>query len=84
MQVQTLFDLQKGARLRRWDGCMLRDFALVASGETFHQPRSDRLRHRFYRKDNTVEVIRLTLESAGYQVISAADGAPPRSRRWPV
>jgi len=36
--------------VRRWDGCMLRDFARVASGENFREHRSSRLRHRFYRK----------------------------------
>ncbi len=43
-------DLVSGERLRRWDGCMLQDFALVASGENFRTERAQRVRHRIYRK----------------------------------
>jgi ferredoxin len=50
VQDRLALDLQQGERLRRWDGCMLRDFTLVASGEVFREHRSGRLRHRFYRK----------------------------------
>jgi len=50
VQDRLALDLQEGERVRRWDGCMLRDFTLVASGEIFREDRSARLRHRFYRK----------------------------------
>lgn len=50
VQDRLALDLKGGERLRRWDGCMLRDFTLVASGEVFREHRSARLRHRFYRK----------------------------------
>jgi len=42
--------LTKGRRLRVWDGCMLHDFAAVATGENFREHRYQRYRHRFYRK----------------------------------
>ncbi|MFA4905735.1 MAG: 4Fe-4S dicluster domain-containing protein [Candidatus Margulisiibacteriota bacterium] len=42
--------LARGERKRVWDGCMLDDFAKVASGENFREDRRERLRHRTYRK----------------------------------
>jgi len=42
--------LTQGRRLRRWDGCLLKDFAKVASGENFRETRSSRYQHRFLRK----------------------------------
>ncbi len=45
-------DLENGFRKRFWDGCMLEDFAKVASGENFREERFDRLRHRTNRKLN--------------------------------
>lgn len=42
--------LGSGDREREWDGCMLEDFAKVASGENFREDRDERLRHRFNRK----------------------------------
>ena len=39
-----------GARIRKWDGCMLEEFAAVAGGENFRKDRSNRIRHRIYRK----------------------------------
>jgi len=44
------WDLAGGKRSRRWDGCMLADFALVAGGHNFRRHREDRYRHRYYRK----------------------------------
>jgi len=44
------WDLKGGARVRDWDGCMLRDFATVAGGHNFRKNRADRYRHRYYRK----------------------------------
>lgn len=43
-------DLVHGERVRRWDGCLLHDFAKVATGENFRETRASRYRHRFYRK----------------------------------
>lgn len=43
-------NLSEGRRIRTWDGCMLEEFAKVASGENFREDRSQRLRHRTYRK----------------------------------
>jgi sulfhydrogenase subunit beta (sulfur reductase) len=43
-------DLVHGERIRRWDGCLLEDFAKVATGENFRETRTSRYRHRFYRK----------------------------------
>jgi sulfhydrogenase subunit beta (sulfur reductase) len=44
------WDLTSGRRLRTWDGCQLRSFALVAGGHNFRADRTDRYRHRYYRK----------------------------------
>lgn len=43
-------DLKSGARVRRWDSCQLEPFAKVAGGENFRKERSDRQKHRYYRK----------------------------------
>ena len=42
--------LTEGARLRQWDGCLLEEFAAVASGENFREHRENRLFHRVSRK----------------------------------
>ena len=49
MDVPNL-DLKTGKRIRVWDSCQNESFARVASGENFREKRSDRKRHRFYRK----------------------------------
>ncbi|UCF49598.1 MAG: 4Fe-4S dicluster domain-containing protein, partial [Thermoplasmatales archaeon] len=36
--------------IRTWDGCMLQEFAKIATGENFRFPKSERYRHRFLRK----------------------------------
>jgi sulfhydrogenase subunit beta (sulfur reductase) len=43
-------NLVDGHRWRQWDGCVLEDFAKVATGENFREARVARYRHRFYRK----------------------------------
>ena len=50
VQDTLALDLATASRERRWDSCQLVDFAEVAGGENFRQRRSDRLRHRFFRK----------------------------------
>ncbi len=46
----TELELKSGERIRMWDGCMLEDFAKVATGENFREDKADRYRHRFMRK----------------------------------
>ncbi len=47
---QVTLDRKKGERIRRWDSCQLDEFARVATGENFRHKRSQRQRHRFFRK----------------------------------
>ena len=42
--------LKEGERIRTWDGCMLEDFAKIASGENFRPTRPTRYRHRYFKK----------------------------------
>jgi sulfhydrogenase subunit beta (sulfur reductase) len=42
--------MKHGQKCRRWDSCQLVDFAAVAGGINLRGKRSDRLRHRFFRK----------------------------------
>ncbi len=48
------WDLQSGERVRVWDGCMLSDFATVAGNLNFRKDRTERYRHRYYRKGKYV------------------------------
>jgi len=43
-------DLERGKRTRTWDGCLLKEFTLVGSGEIFRETPTNRYRHRYYRK----------------------------------
>jgi len=43
-------NLREGERFRQWDGCVLVDFAKVATGENFRHDKASRFRHRIYRK----------------------------------
>ncbi len=45
-------NLKEGTRVRTWDGCMLKDFTKVGSGEVFREDVKERYRHRFFRKGN--------------------------------
>lgn len=49
---EVSLDLKEGDRVRTWDGCLLRDFSLVAGGEVFRDEIHKRFRHRFFRKGN--------------------------------
>lgn len=42
--------LEEGERVRRWDGCTLCGFAVVAGGHDFRKTQQERLRHRLHRK----------------------------------
>jgi len=42
--------LESGERVRIWDGCLLEDFAKIASGENFRPTRPTRYRHRYFKK----------------------------------
>ena len=42
--------MKNGKRTRTWDGCLLEDFAVSASGENFRKDKAERYRHRFMRK----------------------------------
>ncbi len=44
-----------GSRVREWDGCQLRDFALVAGGHNFRPDPAQRLRHRVMRKGRWIQ-----------------------------
>lgn len=50
VQDNLSLNLKEGERYRRWDGCMLSQFAKVASGENFREHKEQRFRHRMYRK----------------------------------
>ncbi len=42
--------LERAERVRTWDGCLLEDFAKIASGENFRPTRPTRYRHRYFKK----------------------------------
>ncbi len=46
----TDLTLEHGERIRTWDGCLLEDFAKIASGENFRATRPTRYRHRYFKK----------------------------------
>ena len=54
VQDFVAWDLNSGNRQRAWDGCLLDGFTKVAPGHEFRFKRSDRFRHRLYRKGKYV------------------------------
>lgn len=50
VQDEMAMNLMEGERYRNWDGCVLVDFAKVASGENFRHTKGSRFRHRILRK----------------------------------
>lgn len=54
VQDDVALNLKEGQRTRQWDGCMLVDFAKVATGENFRHDKASRFRHRIYRKGKYV------------------------------
>ena len=49
---EVSLNLKNGERIRTWDGCLLRDFTKIGSGEVFRGDIKNRYRHRFFRKGN--------------------------------
>jgi sulfhydrogenase subunit beta (sulfur reductase) len=43
-------DEHRAERLRAWDACLYRDYALVAGGHNFRADRADRVKNRYYHK----------------------------------
>jgi len=54
VQDDMALNLKDGERIRQWDGCMLVDFAKVATGENFRHDKTGRFRHRIFRKGKYV------------------------------
>ncbi len=52
VQDELALNLKTGQRIRRWDACMLKNFAEVAGGENFRENKVNRLKHRINRKFN--------------------------------
>jgi len=50
VQDDVNWDLKTGERARAWDGCLLDGFTKCAPDHEFRKARSDRFRHRLYRK----------------------------------
>ncbi len=50
VQDEMELNMIEGERYRNWDGCVLIDFAKVASGENFRHTKGSRFRHRILRK----------------------------------
>ena len=48
------WDLKSGDRKRTWDGCLLDGFTKVTPNHEFRSKKSDRFRHRLYRKGKYV------------------------------
>lgn len=43
-------ELGRSVRVRTWDACLYRDYAVVAGGHNFRADRADRVRNRYYHK----------------------------------
>jgi sulfite reductase subunit B len=50
VQDDISLNMKNGERIRQWDGCMLVDFAKVATGENFRHDKTSRFHHRIFRK----------------------------------
>jgi len=70
-------DTVSGKRERVWDSCQLKVFSEVAGGENFREHRSNRLRHRMFRKGKYI------FERTGrLGCVAAADASSTASRRF--
>ncbi len=47
---EVTLTLDSGERIRTWDACLFREFTMIGGGKVFREDKSDRFRHRFYRK----------------------------------
>jgi sulfite reductase subunit B len=54
VQDDIALNMKNGERIRQWDGCMLVDFAKVATGENFRHDKTSRFHHRIFRKGKYV------------------------------
>lgn len=52
MEDEIDLDFNKGKRIRKWDSCQSRPFAMISGGENFRPKRGERQRHRYMRKFN--------------------------------
>lgn len=43
-------DARTGKRIKQWDACLFKDYALVAGGHNFRETRADRVKNRYYHK----------------------------------
>ena len=43
-------EVERAARVRTWDSCLYRDYAVVAGGHSFRSTRADRVKNRYYHK----------------------------------
>ncbi|MFA5865025.1 MAG: 4Fe-4S dicluster domain-containing protein [Phycisphaerae bacterium] len=57
MSDEDQINLKEGSRVRRWDGCQLKNFAEVAGGENFRVSAGSRLRHRLMRKGRYMRMV---------------------------
>lgn len=48
--VRDELTAEGACRVRTWDACLYRDYALVAGGHNFREHRADRVRNRYYHK----------------------------------
>lgn len=54
VQDDVNWDLATGKRARAWDGCLLKNFAVVAGDHNFRKDKTARFRHRLFRKGKYV------------------------------
>lgn len=45
-------EFKVASRVRTWDSCLYRDYAVVAGGHNFRADRADRVRNRYYHKQD--------------------------------
>ncbi len=43
-------DGKSGKRIKQWDACLFKDYALVAGGHNFRENRAERVKNRYYHK----------------------------------
>jgi len=65
VQDQTEINMMDGERVRIWDSCQLREFALVAGGHNFRGEKAARVRHRIMRKGKYIKQVHGLLGCTG-------------------